>query len=480
MLIGQRLLARLTVLIYVVALQMGVVSMSGVTALAAEPTPSESGATTEEASVIHYRESLGFRSDLEYVRSVAADPANYPAELSDIPLSKAESAEVLRRMEVQWATMPAMEYANAEPDFAGGYIDQLGGGVPIFLFTGRLDAHADNIAKVLATPIEFRVEQAERSLDELLSEQAAIDEQRPRFASEGVDIVETAILPDRNAVVVGINGLTAAREAAVTDLFGPGLVFEDSRPARADCVNGGNCRPIKGGLAIDAADGGECTSGFVVKQSGSSVLRLLTAGHCLAAHGGETVVWRHNADSFGRALKDTWQENYTRTADVGLISINSDDLALMTNDNAMHRGAGYVYPVIDQLTGDNQMLNGQAYRYGRNSGTDPGLINGLYANRQSCWGSLANPNCMTVTKTIRVDFDSVGGDSGGPVWFYLNLNPGLAVIALGTHVHSENEIPGPYQDPQPWWGWYSPIDVGAAQYLANWSYSYTLCKTANC
>lgn len=72
-------------------------------------------------------------------------------------------------------------------------------------------------------------------------------------------------------------------------------------------------------------------------------------------------------------------------------------------------------------------------------------------------------------------YDSTGGDSGGPVWYYVFLPGGTtAVIAMGTHVHSDDD------DDETPYGWYSPIDVGAAQYLANWAYSYTLCVTASC
>jgi len=42
------------------------------------------------------------------------------------------------------------------------------------------------------------------------------------------------------------------------------------------------------------------------------------------------------------------------------------------------------------------------------------------------------------------------------------------------------EVHRRYQDPQPWYGWYSPIDVGAAQFNSNWGYTYSLCTTASC
>lgn len=456
------------------ALSFALLPAAAVSATASDASAAEEVASDAEAASVRFRASVGFASGLEVVRAIAADPMNNPSFLGGTPLTVAETSELLRRMEVQWATVPAMEYANAEPEFAGGFIDQLGGGIPVFMFTDRLDTHEDNIARILETPIEFRVQKAERTLKELLAQQAAIDDHTPSLESEGTKIVETAILVDRNEVLVGIDGLTSERAASVADVFGPGLAFEESKPAQADCANGNNCRPIKGGIAVDSSTGWPCTSGFVVKQSGGGPLRLLTAGHCLDVAGDVGIDWKHNSIKFGDALNDTWQANYVRTADVGLIDIDSGELAQMTNDNAMHRGNGEVWPVIGRVNGANQMQGALVYRYGRASGTDHGLINGLYASRQSCVGPPIN-QCMTVTQTIRVDFDSIGGDSGGPVWYYVPASPGLNVIAMGTHVHSDDED----VDPTPF-GWYSPIDVGAAQYNTNWGITYSLCTTPGC
>lgn len=438
--------------------------------------------SADEAGAIRFREGVGFPSDLTLVRTAESDKVNYSSDTFGVPLSDAETAELYRRLDVQWATRHAMDYANAQPEFAGGYIDQLAKGIPVFLFTANLDAHRVNIAKVLETPIEYRVEYAERSLTELLAQQATIDSQWAVLKTTGLHIVESAILIKENVVLVGIDGLTEGRRAEVQERFGTDLLLKESKPAHADaCVNGNNCRPIKGGLGITAATGGECTSGFVVKRSGTGALHLLTAGHCIHVNGGYDGVWRHYGNGFGRAREETWQPNYVRTADVGLTTIFSDDVALMTNKNYMHKGAGNVYSVVGQTTGSQQMVDMQACRYGRNGGHTCGLINALYANRLSCVGTPPNTQCVTVTRTIRVDFDSVGGDSGGPV-YYPTYNPytGTVAIALGTHVHSEYEIDDGYQDPPPWYGWYSPIDVGAAQFNSNWGYTYTLCTSAAC
>lgn len=420
---------------------------------------------------LQFREALGFSTDAGVLRAAASNEAADPSEYGGTPLTDEERDELRRRLSVQWATVPAMEYATSQAEFAGGYIDQLSGGVPVFLFTGSLDVHEASITKALHEPIEFRVAQATRSLSELLAQQSAVLADRDRLKEEGVRVVETAILPDRNAVLVGIDGLTPVDEAAVSARAGDNLIFVESKPAEADaCPNGSNCRPIKGGIAVGRPNNAwPCTSGFIVKEGAS--LRLLTAGHCLHMAGGPTVDWFHNGVKFGDALSDTWQPTYTRTADVGLIDIDSAELAQITTDNLMHRGAGNVWPVLGQVQGHLQMMNSVVYRYGRTTGTMNGRINGLYASRDSCVGL----TCMTVTKTIMVNFDSEGGDSGGPVFYYAP-SPAVGVIAMGTHVHSEDE-----DNPAlaPFYGWYSPVDVGAAQYDEFFG-TYTLCTQANC
>ncbi len=64
---------------------------------------------------------------------------------------------------------------------------------------------------------------------------------------------------------------------------------------------------------------------------------------------------------------------------------------------------------------------------------------------------------MTVRKTAGVDFDSTGGDSGGPV-FAVAPSGGINRITLGTHVHSDPDNQASAH------GWYSPQDVGRAVY----------------
>ena len=448
------------------------VSIAAVLLISVRPVRATDTVTPEQAKAIHFRETFGFSSDLALVQIAELDEAHYSSDDWGVPLSEQELADMDGRMYVQGSLSDAMAYALEEPDFGGAYIDQHAQGLPIYQFTSELDRHRSELTNKLPNDVAFRVDQAERTLAELLEQQAKIDAERKALSNSGVVVVETAILTD--SVLVGVDGLTKDVEEVLTSKFGPGLTFEDARPALADtCYNGSNCRPIKGGIKLepDGDAGKYCTSGFVVKRTDTHALALLTAGHCTAQFPFDKL-YRHNGDSFGRAREETFAANYTRPADVGLISIFSAEADLITNANWMHRGAGEVFNVVRLEPGDYQVIGMAVKRYGVTSGTDAGAINAGYANRLSC---LPSGLCMTVTQTRRVDFDSTGGDSGGPYW-YPHYTGGSNVVAIGTHVHSEDET----QDPPPWYGWYSPIDKGAAGFDALWPYTYTLCITASC
>jgi hypothetical protein len=77
-----------------------------------------------------------------------------------------------------------------------------------------------------------------------------------------------------------------------------------------------------------------------------------------------------------------------------------------------------------------------------------------------------------MSQVVEVDFDSTGGDSGGPV--VAPITSSSNKIALGTHVHSDADgTPGAH-------GWYSPIDVGEYLYRSMHGTGYLVCTTAAC
>ena len=90
------------------------------------------------------------------------------------------------------------------------------------------------------------------------------------------------------------------------------------------------------------------------------------------------------------------------------------------------------------------------------------------------WSVVPSGTKMWVRDTATVNFDSLGGDSGGPVFYYFDgSTSGPTVSALDTHVHSEDGA-GANE------GWFSPIVVGSDDYLADANYGYRPCLNAAC
>jgi hypothetical protein len=83
----------------------------------------------------------------------------------------------------------------------------------------------------------------------------------------------------------------------------------------------------------------------VARRNDNAGLVIITAGHCIDAHGGFDEIWDHNNDSFGRALRETWVENSSRNADVGLIYIFSAEYPSIKSQ--IHTGGGLVRAVVN-------------------------------------------------------------------------------------------------------------------------------------
>jgi len=109
-------------------------------------------------------------------------------------------------------------------------------------------------------------------------------------------------------------------------------------------------------------------------------------------------------------------------------------------------------------------------RWKRASGHDCGVVTEWQVGRAS---KVSGYSQMWVTDSTTVNFDSIGGDSGGPVFYYDSGGTTGPVIALGTHVHSE-EGSGANE------GWFSGIFQGSTNYNAMWGISYAPCGTAAC
>jgi streptogrisin C len=434
-------------------------------------TGGDDEASLEEA--IQFRETFGFPASQDIVERAHEDRATYSIEPFGVPLAKDEIEELFRRARTQTAMEEALSWARGSETFAGAYLDQRDGGRPVFMFTGDSTGYLEKLVPFFAADARVRVDSAKRTERDLTGLKDRIGVDLPELAASGIRVVRVAYSPHLNTLRIGVEGLTASAENVLRDRYGDGLVIFEDAVAHSDaCDNPNNCRPMKGGIAISSSSASnawnQCTSGWVVKRNDNNAKVIVTAGHCIQVHGGFDHAWYHNFNGFGRALRETFEAGSSGDADVGLISLFSDELAAMPTKNLMRRNNGSVTTVTAL---GSPMDGGQACRVGNTSGHDCGVITDPDTIRISEAPGVSD---MTVLHTATWDKDSLGGDSGGPVFFC----PGGGtccgpVTALGTHVHSETGANANES-------WFSPQFWGSWDYTASWGYSYSICLTASC
>jgi hypothetical protein len=225
-----------------------------------------------------------------------------------------------------------------------------------------------------------------------------------------------------------------------------------------------------------------CTSGYLVKRTDlPSVRQILTAGHCLAKAGGVGEVWEHDANgpNIGTAQTNTFAEHPalggTHDSDVGLIGIQASSLPTTKNQFIAGNSGGPIVAAVDSYFLHVSQDEGDLVcRYGVTSKRDCGLVIEEDAANRSC----LNPDdtgCKWIERTWVVDFDSCGGDSGGPVFLYA-YPPGSVHVAYGTHVHSTLGCSSTSGS-----SWYSPYDIGRNEWQSiHPTIQWNICLTPSC
>jgi hypothetical protein len=418
------------------------------------PTPSEDRTSAEAlADAVRFRTTFGFEADTAYVLNAANDPDRYPNTAWGVPLSVAEADELARREQLQAAIAPAVAYAKAAPNYSGFYFDQPAGGIPHFTFTDTT-GHSSEIESRLPGGTPYVIEQGRythRELDELVSE---VDSDIPQLSVSGIWVTSIAVDPYDNSVLVGLDAASWPKRQLLIDRYGPAVTFRRHGPAVPDaCTSMTACWPTKGGIRIYESDHTAlpCTSGFIVRRlTGSQTLALLTAGHCLAITGGQGETWKHNSSSTIGTSSATYIWESFVFADAGLIDISASAVTAM-NGNYRRYLADPSPIMVSNLTstGANQFQDPgySACRIGY--GTGNRTCGSIYLDsviRDSC---VTGYSCRHLYSQWEVDFDSIGGDSGGPVV------SGAVTLAYGIHVHSDDETDPDIEDPH---GWYSTVD----------------------
>lgn len=432
----------------------------------------------------NFRASYGLSSSDEVVRASLTDASKYSNLDWGVRLTEAEAAVILERSLVVERTQEAVKEAAGRDGFAGVYYDQKRGGIPVFLFSEGKSASEAAITKAAGSQ-EVEVLKVDRSWDELLEIKAAVLGKRSALAEHGITLTSAGPDTKNNRVIVGVgSGVEQARD--MLSEFGDAVMVAREEASSTDaCTGVKECPPAKAGLELNGSAGYRCTAGFNGKRTdGGSHKVILTAGHCLALNSS----FDHDNDDAGTREAWIWNSamsNYpTIPTDAGIIDMDSGFVPTAANKMLTYNNntQEYVQSYMTWLGGHAEGVTvcrigaGSAYK------TDyPARVCGQIVKLQndslSCTGGAGeSPPCAIVESTVKVDFDSTGGDSGAPYW---RVQSSGTHQAMGLHVHSGVDGDHPTAS-NAGKGRYTPISRVLNKLESNQGVTMHLCLDVNC
>lgn len=449
-------------------------------------------------AAVRFRQSFGLRADSAFVAAAMLNPIDFPNTEWGPPLSDEEAGGLMARVDVQRQARNADAKMAGESDYAGMYIDQLTGGTPIFLTTGRADMYADVLTALIQGAYAFEIRVVNRDLASLESQKAQIVNARDQLAMDGIAVHTVSVHVRDNRVEVGVTNPTEQVLSRLSEFGDDMLVYQDGSQ-HLDVCGIEACGPrMKGGLAIESDVPNGCTSGYLARRTDGTHnnLGIVTAGHCLYP-GGSSSSWLHDFAVIGdeNGISQGWQTG--SYGDVGFIDLStaadpdgiqgSNKFLANPSTNQLVNFTSTI-PVFLQHEGDavcrigwgsyllhRDTTQSQAKR-DNYKGRQCGLItlfdtdsDGLAdPDSQSCIGA----TCKLIHYMKKVDFDSTSGDSGGTVFEPTSLSDTEAAL-MGTHVHSVTDSASADE------GWYSSVSWGITE-LSVLGYTIEPCLNWGC
>jgi hypothetical protein len=216
-------------------------SLTLITVLAAAvPTTAQRAPTDQDLrQAQHFREAFGLGHSMAIVRESFADPDAYPDLSNGIPLSREEAGELDRRQALFLDALPAIDFAKTLDGFAESHLDQRRGGIPVFYFTGDIEARREAIAEVMPEDIDFDVIEVEFTSRQLRQKQHHVTEDMIAAGwvlAGDIPVVQVADGVVENRVLVGL--LRAEDEerarAILQERYGPMVDVEYIGPSQQD------------------------------------------------------------------------------------------------------------------------------------------------------------------------------------------------------------------------------------------------------
>lgn len=369
----------------------------------------------EVGAALNFRTTFGYSTDPELVRALERDPG--ADRKYSVALTADEMADMDRRMAIQNAMEPLVEYAHLFPDTFGGiHVDQAAGGVFYFSFTSGIGARQSVLETMVPAGADIRyreVERTEAEIDELVYQASRDLEFHSSLGITAHDVASNTAL---NGVDIFVEPFSSEIAVALEQRYGSGIrVVPGTAPELTACVNRDNCDgpPIMAGVSNDW----NCTVGFGVH--GSSVgtnRRFLTAGHCVyqvvTQYGWSGWEWFHHNTSLGLSTAHSWYD-YS-TADAGTMGNVS---STKHSRRVMYDATPSWYTTSSRQGATSDYQGFAICQSGHTSGFRCGTI--LSTNTTPNYGGVHMTNQRQANYLVQV------GDSGGPV--VSNSNRNMAV-----------------------------------------------------
>lgn len=204
---------------------------------AESPQPSTTPVAVDEsvppelADAIRFRSEFGLRSDVEFVRAVAADPRASDLE-HGVPLLPEEIADLNQRASSADAVVAVIEKeaARHRDEYGGLYIDQERGGVVVSLWTKNLAEHAAKIQLSLNPRFRAEFRPARFTEAELNDLQERIGTEWEWMLAIPAKMTSSAVNIISNRIDLYISSAIPGASAAVLDHYGapPGMLLVQS------------------------------------------------------------------------------------------------------------------------------------------------------------------------------------------------------------------------------------------------------------
>ncbi|MEA2025307.1 MAG: S1 family peptidase [Chloroflexota bacterium] len=413
--------------------------------------------TFDPVNAERFRTTFGLPSGDAVIAKSISNRSAYPNLDWGVPLSEAEAAELDTRTKLQSKSDRAIDYAVAQPEYAGMYFDHQNDGKAVFRFAGNLNKHEARLNDLLPNEQKLVVKSATATLRELEAVADRVVEDAGTLEASGIDIVEVYADVTTNKVVVGLSGARSGAQASLrashSDLIrtkATGSIAPDA------CTNRWHCRPPwKGGLYIKAIGyaNGKCSSAFLARRNSSGNLVLVTAGHCLALNGGAGVTWKHDGVNIGKAKSGWTWANYANS-DVGWIDVENPGSVSPRNrfyasSSSDIRSINSVRASADQQVGNPICRSAYKTYY----------LCGTIKVRND---SVRDVDGRWIKNLFKVSFDASPGDSGG-IYFF-------GPTVYGIHADSKTGIDPPADGRS----WYTPAQRAESKA------DLTICTTSGC